>query len=500
MEIPRGMDVGKYDQLNITPEGWRTLARDLARHLIDRYGRDEVRTWFFEVWNEPDNWDLETLCNYYDGCSEGLKEADPKLRWGGPGTWNTLFDLFKGLLKHCESEKNYFTGETGVRMDFISVHEKGIKRSDFYDGSPDVKEWIDRQIATLRYIRENHPRFARTLFINDEADLKSGWWHNYRYRDTAYFPAMICKYMSHVLRRITGPMGAETIMSNDNAFIGEWGKRSHVVRFGEPKKFELVKKPVNAGMVMLSLLGDRQCEAQQPDLFSDVGAIASRRGDDQVAVLIYNCNETATREKHDDAKWVLEEYGTARVKLSLEGVPFREGMLAHYRIDKDHTNPYSVWKAMGEPKEPTADQLAKMRGVQELVELEEPRLVQAKNGRLTLEFDLPMPGVSLVLLSAKPAKAPAKVVGLRAERSPGLLEKDEILLVWKGVDSRVLRTYEVLYSESPDGPFKRVNEGSLLCTAFLHVRDSQGKKGYYKLRAADYWGRAGQESDPVASP
>jgi len=141
-----------------------------------------------------------------------------------------------------------------------------------------------------------------------------------------------------------------------------------------------------------------------------------------------------------------------------------------------------------------------MRGVQELVELEEPRLVQAKNGRLTLEFDLPMPGVSLVLLSAKAAKAPAKVVGLRAERSPGLLEKDEILLVWKGVDSRVLRTYEVLYSESPDGPFKRVNEGSLLCTAFLHVRDSQGKKGYYKLRAADYWGRAGQESDPVASP
>jgi len=500
MGIPTGLDVGKYDQLNISPEGWRVLSRDLARHLIERYGRDEVRSWFFEVWNEPDNWDLETLCNYYDGCSEGFKEADPALRWGGPGTWNTLFDLFKGLLTHCESGRNHITGETGTRMDFISVHEKGIKRSDFYDGHPDVKEWIDRQIATIRHIRDNHPRFAKTLFVNDECDPKGGWWNTYSWRDTAYFPALVSKYMNHCLRRIVDPMDAEVIMSNDNAFIGEWGKRSHVARFGDHYKFELVKKPVNAGMVALSLLGDRQCELRQPDLFSDVGAIASSRGKEQIAVLVYNCNEAATREKHDDAKWVLEEYGTARVRLSLEGLPFKEGVLAHYRIDKDHTNPYEVWRKLGSPESPTAEQYERMRTEQELALLEKPREVLARDGKLEIEFDLPMPGVSLVLLSAKPEKGPGQVTGLRAEVSPGLLDRDEALVVWKGLDCRTIRTYEVLCSESSAGPYKRVNKSDLLCTAFLHVRDTRGGGGFYKVRAVDYRGRTGKESEPVASP
>jgi len=156
-------------------------------------------------------------------------------------------------------------------MDFISVHEKGIKRSDPYDGAPDIKEWIDRQIATLTYIRENHPRFAKTPLINDECDPKGGWWNIYSWRDGPYFPAIIAKYIRHHLQRVTDDLGAEMLVSNDNCFIGEWGKRSHVVRFGDPWKFELVKKPVNAGMIMLSLLGDRRCGLRQPDLFSDVG-------------------------------------------------------------------------------------------------------------------------------------------------------------------------------------------------------------------------------------
>jgi len=500
MGVPTGMDVGKYDQSNLTPELWKRLARDLGRHLIDRYGRDDVRTWYFEVWNEPDNWSLEELCNYYDACSEGFKEVDPKLRWGGPGTWNTLFDLFKGLLKHCESGKNYFTGETGTRMDFISTHEKGIKRSDDYDGHPDIKEWIDRQIATIEYIRESHPKFAKTLFVNDECDPKGGWWNLYSWRDTAYFPGIISKYMSHFLRRVTIPMGAESLMSNDNSFIGEWGKRSHVAVFGNFQKFELIKKPVNSGMIMLSLLGDRLCGLRQPDLFSDTGAIATMQNKDQVAVLIYNCNEAATREKHGDAKWVLEEYGTANVQLRIEGVPFKEAMLAHYRIDKDHTNPYRIWDEMDKPKEPSAEQFAKIRANQELSLLEDPREVNARGGKLKLDFKLPMPGISLILLSAKPASGPGKVTGLRAEKSPGLLAQDEILLAWGDVASKKLRTYEVLYSDSSDGTFRRVNDPDILCTAFLHVRDKTGAKGYYKVRAVDYWGRAGEPSDAIPCP
>jgi xylan 1,4-beta-xylosidase len=46
-----------YYRANVTPpadyEAWGGLIESLARHLVDRYGLDEVRAWFFEVWNEP---------------------------------------------------------------------------------------------------------------------------------------------------------------------------------------------------------------------------------------------------------------------------------------------------------------------------------------------------------------------------------------------------------------------------------------------------------------
>ena len=42
---------------NTTPprdkDAWVWLIKSFLTHLIGRYGRDEVRRWYFEVWNEP---------------------------------------------------------------------------------------------------------------------------------------------------------------------------------------------------------------------------------------------------------------------------------------------------------------------------------------------------------------------------------------------------------------------------------------------------------------
>jgi xylan 1,4-beta-xylosidase len=42
---------------NVTPPedpgAWAGLVERLLTHWVERYGADEVRQWFFEVWNEP---------------------------------------------------------------------------------------------------------------------------------------------------------------------------------------------------------------------------------------------------------------------------------------------------------------------------------------------------------------------------------------------------------------------------------------------------------------
>lgn len=484
----------------LTPQEWRTLSRDVALHCLARYGREEVRSWFFETWNEPEGY-REALWFYYDACSAGLQDADPELKFGGPGTFRTLDTSFTGLLEHCDRGSNYFTGQTGTRMDFISVHEKGTKRSgQFTDGSPALKEWIDREIATIKYIRSHHPRFADALYVNNEADPKGGYFHQYLWYSTAYYPAVIGKYVDHHLRRITDRFGIETMISNDNAFTGDWGTRAHVTRFGDREQFELIKRPINAGFTMLSLLGDTRLVFEGPDLFSDVGVIATRRGHGQIALLVYNCNEANTRERHDDAKWAVEKYGISRIDLTLNHLPFDAATLVHFRIDKDHTNPYELWKLMGSPKMPSGEQFARIRQVQELALLEAPRQIEARDGKVSLEFLLPLPGVSLLLLTAQPAEVPSKVSGLRAERFQGLQGRENIMLIWQGLPCRNIRTYEVLHAASPAGPFARINHADLICTAYLHVLEQLGTRGYYKVRAVDYWGRTGPESEVMPYP
>ena len=70
--------------------------------------------------------------------------------------------------------------------------------------------------------------------------------------------------------------------------------------------------------------------------------------------------------------------------------------------------------------------------------------------------------------------------------------KEEILLIWDALDSCALRTYEVLYAHAPEGLFARINSPDQLDAAFLHIADNVF--GCYRVRAVDYWGRAGEAS------
>jgi L-iduronidase len=402
------------------------------------------------------------------------------------------------------------TGERGVRLDFVSVHEKGAWPFLWDVLSPNTKRIVDREARVIDYVRAHHPSLAHLAFMNNECDPQLGWWHNHDWRATPYYAALVCKVVNqHLLRFIDGMGCTYALLGNDNGFLGGWGQRTLLARFGDMadvrgqfrhhrhsidlhedrtrRRFELIKKPVFSAMVMLALLGDTRCAVDGcGDPYADVGVIATRRGDGQVAILVYNSRDRV----HASA--------VQEIELQLRGLPLARSMLAHYCIDQEHTNPYAMWQSMGEPDQPSPAQYARLRDHQELALLEELREVEATGGVLTLRFALPLPGISLILLSDRPKQPPGKVEGLRVELYEGLTGKEEVMLVWQDVESRAIRTYEVCCAPSPDGPFKRVNEADLLCTAFLHVREASRREGYYRVCAVDLWGRRGDMSETLA--
>jgi xylan 1,4-beta-xylosidase len=108
---------------------WGALVGGLTRHLIERYGRREVESWYFEVWNEPDfrtpwvhgfwSGSDEDYFRLYDFAAQAVKSTDPKLRVGGPVAATTR--LIEPFLKHMTTQ-NFATGGRSAPLDFLDFH------------------------------------------------------------------------------------------------------------------------------------------------------------------------------------------------------------------------------------------------------------------------------------------------------------------------------------------------------------------------------------------
>jgi xylan 1,4-beta-xylosidase len=89
------------------------------------------------------------------------------------------------------------------------------------------------------------------------------------------------------------------------------------------------------------------------------------------------------------------------VEVVIEGIPPAASrvLLQHYRLDENHSNAYTVWKEMGSPQNPSAEQYARLEAAGQLELLESPRWLWAEKGTVRLDFSLPRQGISLLRLS-----------------------------------------------------------------------------------------------------
>nr|XP_040051081.1 alpha-L-iduronidase isoform X2 [Gasterosteus aculeatus aculeatus] len=361
---------------------WRNLVYLIAKRYIDKYGLAVVSQWNFETWNEPNNHDFDNVTvsiqgflNYYDACSEGLRAADPLLRFGGPGDschsaphspycW--------AMLQHCYNGTNYFTGETGVRIDYIALHKKGGGYS---------LPILQQEIETVGEIAQRFPRFRSLPVYNDEADPLVGWSRPQEWRADVTYAAMVVKVIHQHQDLLLADPNSNinyTLLSNDNAFLSyhphPFTQRTLAARFQvnntEPPHVQLIRKPVLTVMGLLALLGETQILAQvlSPAGSNNgtVGVLASIHepvtpgGSDswQAAVLIYNSDDNSTSTSTDD------------VTISLKGLAAQTGLVyIMYYIDNNVTNPHQLWQSMGSPDYPTAEQFRRLRAVQLLLDV-----------------------------------------------------------------------------------------------------------------------------------
>ncbi|MBL8174198.1 MAG: beta-xylosidase, partial [Bryobacterales bacterium] len=156
---------------------WSGLIYAWVQHSIERYGREEVATWYWEVWNEPNiaYWQgkPEEYHKLYDYTVDAIKRALPAIRVGGPTSTGPggeqAAKFLRDFLQHVVSGKNYATGKTGSPIDYITFHAKG--RPKVVDGHVQMgSEFQMRDIDKGFEIVASFPSLKKLPIIIGESD------------------------------------------------------------------------------------------------------------------------------------------------------------------------------------------------------------------------------------------------------------------------------------------------------------------------------------------
>ena len=388
-------------------EKWAELVYQWVLHCIDRYGREEVLTWYWELWNEPDiaywSGSAEEYCKLYDYTSEAVLRALPEAKVGGPETTNpssrNAAAFLRTFLDHVVDGTNYATGRKGVHLDFISFHAKGAPR--VVDGHVRMNAGVQlRNIDAGLGIVASYPTLKHLPVIIGESDPEGcaacGMYTN---PENGYRNGTV--YSSY-----TAATFARKYELQDRHGVRIEGAVTWAFEFEDQPWFNGyrdlatngVDEPVLNVFRMFGKMGGQRVAVSGNTLgLDDLLKGSVREGDDVSAIASRSENAIAVMvwDYHDDD---LPAEGGASVSLTVDGVPARSVRVSHFRIDADHSNSYEVWKAMGSPQQPAPEQYRALELAGQLAPFAPPRTEKIRRGSYTTAFLLPRQGTSLILL------------------------------------------------------------------------------------------------------
>ena len=385
---------------------WADLITAWVKHCVERYGKAEVESWYWELWNEADGFYLvapdkeETFFKMYDYAAFAVKRALPSARMGGPHTAEGRA-FFRNFLKHVLHGKNYVTGKTGSPLDFVAFHAKGQPK--VIDGRVQMsmsKHFINisdgfASVAAFPALKnipiiigESDPEgcAACGMQTNPENAYRNGTLYaSYTAASFARKYDLAEEYGVNLLAAVSWSFEFE----NQPWFAGYRDLATNGINKPVLNVFKMFGM-LQGNRVVVS--GDLAYNAQQIRANSvggdrtDINALATADSK-SINVLVWNY--------HDED---LVNEGSP-VELTIKGVDAKSLRMTHYRIDAEHSNSYTAWKKMGSPQQPTQSQIAMLEKASQLVAIETSKKVTVKNREAKIQMQLPRQGVSLVKLS-----------------------------------------------------------------------------------------------------
>ena len=365
---------------NVTPPksytDWATLIGKLVAHWLDRYGVEEVRTWFFEVWNEPNLKDFWTgsqddYFKLYRYTALAIKGVDAQLRVGGPATakneWITEF------LDFCERNE--------LPADFVSTHHYPNDALWTEDQATETQLAHSRRSILRDWAQEvRHRAHGRPVYYT-EWNASSN--PRFPLHDEPYAAAFAVK----TVMEMNGLVEAYSFWTFSDIF--EESYFPSVPFHGGFGLLNLhgIAKPTYRAFELLHRLGSDSLPMEGTHTTVDAWTV---RRDRVLTVLLTN---------HALPRHAIE---TDHVHIQLTGAPSPLAVFVE-RIDPEHANAKRLWQEMGEPEYLSPKHVEQLQEASQLVR--QPHSWNYQGGILHLDIRVPPHAVAALTVEWQSIKA-----------------------------------------------------------------------------------------------
>ena len=312
---------------------WDAMMKALATHLIARYGIDEVSTWKFEVWNEPnlDFWmgdpKQDTYFKLYDHTARDLKSVSPRLQVGGPATaqaaWVTPF------LAHVHA--------VNAPIDFVSTH---VYANDTAPNVLHINEDVPRETMVYRAVKMVHDQILASPYPNIPL-IFSEYNASYANEPNVTDSTFMGPWLANNIRLCDGLTQSMAYWSFSDVFDEQGVVRTPFYGGFGLVAAEHIPKPALNIFRALHQLGDQRIA------LTSTSALATKTSDGKLVLALWDY--APPTGEGADYTWPKGPAGPPKTfDLTLTHVPSNAAVEV-LRIDPDHGNVLKAFNAMGRP-------------------------------------------------------------------------------------------------------------------------------------------------------
>ena len=337
---------------NVTPpkdyNKWEALIRNLTVHFTERYGAEEVKSWYFEVWNEP-NLDgfwagsKEEYFKLYQYTANAIKSVNPSYRVGGPGTAGAAW----------ESEMIDFCVKNAVPIDFVSTHSYGVKQGylDEFGNSGTV---LDKNpMSVSGDVIQSRKEIGASQKPNLELHYTE-WSASYTPADPIHDSYHEAAYVLQKLKQVESAANSMSYWVFTDIFE-ESGPRFTPFHGGFGLlTIQGINKPAFYAYQFLNQLGDMEL------VNNDASSIACKNRNGDIQVLAWDFTNTHPGDSVNNQVYYIKDLPAAekgKLTLRVTNVPEGNYALEISKVGYHSNDAFSTYLSMGSPAQLSKQQV-----------------------------------------------------------------------------------------------------------------------------------------------